>query len=386
MEFEVRVDRVAAGGDGLATAPDGRVVFVPASVPGDRLRVEVVQQKKQFFRVRVAEVIDPSPDRVVPPCPHVAAGCGGCDWQHAATPAQQAMRVDLVRDAVRRIAKLPDLDVAAGPDLPPVGYRTTLRAAVSGGGGGYRMRRSNDVITPDSCLVLHPRLEQMLTTFDFGRAEEVVLRIGERTGESLVHVVAGPSDLELPPGVVLSSADEPGFITEVVGGHTFRISGPSFFQCRPDGAEAMVALVADAISGVDGPLLDAYAGVGLFGALLGQERPLTTVESAPSSVADSRINLPDHAEIVQSEVERWRPAPMAAVVADPARSGLGVDGAAVLAGTGAEVIALISCDAASMARDVALLGTHGYRPDWARVLDLFGHTSHVEVVTRLVLA
>lgn len=386
MEFEVRVDRVAAGGDGLATAPDGRVVFVPASVPGDRLRVEVVQQKKQFFRARISDVLDPSPDRVAPPCPHVAAGCGGCDWQHVSVEGQQAMRVDIVRDAVRRIAKLTDLDIGPGPALAPTGYRTTVRAAVRDGRGGYRMRRSNDVIGPDSCLVAHPRLETMLTTFDFGRAEEVVLRIGERTGDAMVHVLAGEAEVEIPPGVVLSTSDQPAFITEEVGGHTFRVSGPSFFQCRPDGAEAMVDVVAEAIDGIDGPLLDAYAGVGLFGALLGRQRPLTAVESAATSIADSRVNLPDHAVIVQSAVERWKPEPAAAVIADPARAGLGAEGAAVLAGTGAAVIALVSCDAAAMARDLSLLQAHGYRAEWARVLDLFGHTSHVEVVTRLVPA
>ena len=383
--FELEVDRVAAGGDGLGTAPDGRVVFVPGSVPGDRLTVGVVQQKKQFIRGRVDEVIEASPDRVAAPCPHVAQGCGGCDWQHIAVDAQSRFRVDLVRDALRRIAKIDDLDVAPGAALSASGYRTTARLAITNGRAGFRIRRSNDVLVPDSCLVLHPALDDLATTANFGSADEVVLRIGARTGEIMVHVASGAADdLSLPPGVILSTANQPAAITEIVGGHRFTISGPSFFQCRPEGAEAMVELVASAISGVDGPLVDAYAGVGLFGALLGQNRPLTSIESAPSSVADSRVNLPAHATIVETDVEQWVPTGAAAVIADPARSGLGTKGVEVLTSTGAEVIALVSCDVASMARDVGLLSAAGYEPQWARTIDLFGHTSHIEVVTRLV--
>lgn len=385
MTFELEVDRIAAGGDGLGTGPDGRVVFVPGSVPGDRLTVGVVQQKKQFIRGRVDEILQPSPDRVDAPCPHVAQGCGGCDWQHISADAQSRLRVDLVLDALRRIAKIDDLDVAAGPALSPLGYRTTARLAITNGRAGFRRRRSNYVLVPDSCLVLHPALDELSAAGTFGSAEEVVLRVGARTGEIMVHVAAGSVDgMSLPAGVILSTIDDPASLTEIVGGHRFTMSGPSFFQCRPEGAEVMVDLVAQAISGFDGPLVDAYAGVGLFGALLGQDRLLTSVESSPSSVADSRTNLPEHAVIVESDVEQWKPTNAAAVIADPARSGLGAKGVEVLAGTGAAVIALVSCDVASMARDVGLLSGAGYQPEWARTIDLFGHTSHVEVVTRLV--
>ena len=241
------------------------------------------------------------------------------------------------------------------------------------------------MLVPDSCLVLHPVLDELINSIDFTSAEEVVLRVGARTGEVMVHVAAGSADgLMLPPGVILSTADQPAALTEIVSDHRFTISGPSFFQCRPEGAEVMVDLVSQAIHGVDGPLVDAYAGVGLFGALLGHDRPVTSIESSSSSVADSRSNLPSHATIVEADVEQWTPTAAAAVIADPARSGLGAKGVEVLAGTGAEVLALVSCDVASMARDVGLLVAAGYQPEWARTIDLFGHTSHVEVVTRLV--
>lgn len=385
VTFEVEVDRVAAGGDGLGAAPDGRVVFVPDAVPGDRLQVGVVQQKKQFIRARIESVLEPSPNRVTPPCRHVVAGCGGCDWQHIGVASQADLRADLVKDSLRRIGKIGDLEVRPGPSLEPSGYRTTARMAVVNGRAGFRRRRSNEVLEPDHCLVLHPALDELMNNSDFGRAEEVVLRVGARTGERLVHVVAGRADgVVVPDGVAVSTPEAPAAITEVIHGHTFTISGPSFFQCRPEGAEAMVTIVAEALGDVSGHLIDAYAGVGLFGALLGQNRPLTTIESAPSSVLDSRKNLPEHAVIVEGDVDAWVPVQANAVIADPARAGLGQRAVDVIAGTGAEVVALVSCDVAAMARDVALLRAAGFDPEWATTIDLFGHTSHVEVVTRLV--
>jgi len=288
----------------------------------------------------------------------------------------------LVQDALRRIAKIDDLPVTSGPALSPNGYRTTARLAVHEGRAGFRRRRSNDVLVPDHCLVLHPRIDELVRTVDFGMAEEVVVRVAARTGERLVHT-ATDVDLDLPGDVVVSSDLQPAAITERIHDRPYRVSGPSFFQCRPDGAEIMIDLVAEAIAGVDGPLVDAYAGVGLFGAALGQNRPLTSIESSSSSVADSRVNLPKHTTIVESTVESWTPTPAAAVIADPARAGLGRDGVSTLVATGAEIMALVSCDAAAMARDLRLLVDAGYDPQWSRVIDLFGHTSHVEVITQL---
>jgi tRNA/tmRNA/rRNA uracil-C5-methylase (TrmA/RlmC/RlmD family) len=170
-----------------------------------------------------------------------------------------------------------------------------------------------------------------------------------------------------------------------VAGVRFRVSAHSFFQARPDGADALVSAVRDALGDAlhgGATLLDAYSGVGLFSGTLGlQAGRVIAVEQSGSSVADARHNLAAlDATIVRCDMERWRPEPVDVIVADPARSGLGRAGAKVLAATGASRLALVGCDPASFARDSAVLREHGYALRSLCVVDLFGHTSHIEVV------
>jgi tRNA/tmRNA/rRNA uracil-C5-methylase (TrmA/RlmC/RlmD family) len=267
-----------AGGASLARDGDGRVVFVAGALPGERVRAEVTETRKDFARARVVAVLDPSPDRVEPPCPFVAVGCGGCDLQHVRPEAQAVLKRAIVVDALRRIGRLPTADelVHLGPALPAAGYRTTVRGAVRDGRFGFRAAAS--------------------------------------------HVV------------------------------------------------------------------DAYAGVGLFSATaVPPEARVTAVEWNRSSVADARVNLADRDAVVRrSDVAQWHPEPADIVIADPARTGLGKRSTAVLAGTEASVLVLVSCDPAALARDVTLLAGHGYELVEARVVDLFPHTHHVEVVSRFV--
>jgi 23S rRNA (uracil1939-C5)-methyltransferase len=251
-------------------------------------------------------------------------------------------------------------------------------------------------VTVDDCLIAHPLVAEILIDGRFGPAAEVTVRVGERTGDRLVVVAPTAQGVRVPDDVTVVGVDEldagsGAHFHEEVDGRRFRIGARSFFQCRPDGAEALAALVGRAVDGVDGPLLDAYCGVGLFGVLLGDGRPVIGVESSRSSVADAVVNLErpggaPSAVVVRSRVERWRPSPAAVVVADPARAGLRRGGADAITATGAAVIALVSCDPASLGRDARLLADRGYRLDRVVTADLFGQTSHVEVVSRFVSA
>ncbi|MDQ1485116.1 MAG: hypothetical protein QOJ62_809, partial [Actinomycetota bacterium] len=230
---------------------------------------------------------------------------------------------------------------------------------------------------------------------------EVTLRVGAATGERMAIVTPDRDGVLLPADVRVVGIDElaagkRAWIHDVVASRRWRISAESFFQTRPDGAEALVdvvhALAADALAapprGDARPhtLLDAYSGVGLFaGSLLGGRVGwrAVTVEQSRSAAADARVNLADlDARKVTSMVERLRPPRADLVVADPARAGLGRGGAAALAATGAPRIVLVSCDPASAGRDLALLVARGYDPVEAVVVDLFPHTHHTEVVTR----
>ena len=380
------VTAVVAGGDGLARAEDGRVTFVAGALPGERVRAVVHQHKRDYARATALEVLVPSPDRVAPPCPNVAAGCGGCDWQHIDPAGQRRLKAAIVQDALRRQAKV-DVEVALGPDLPATAYRTTLRGLAEGGRFGFRRRASHDVVVADPCLVAHPLLAELVGEGRFPDGT-VVLRAGARTGERLVLVdgaadqVQVPADVRVVDQATLRAGGRAWFHEELAG-RRWRISAASFFQARPDGAEALVDAVRTALDGAPGGgLVDLYGGVGLFAGALGGAGPVTLVEQSRSSIADARINLGKGAKIIRADVAHWGATPAARVVADPPRAGLGPRGVRAVAATGARRVALVSCDPAALARDARLLAEAGYDLHDAALVDLFPHTSHVEVVTR----
>lgn len=365
---------VAVGGAGIARDGDGRVVFVEGALVGERVSVEIVETKKSFRRGRVLDVLEPAPGRVLPSCPEIANGCGGCDLAHASHAAQREMKAAMVADSLRRLGRLADLpDIDPGPDLATTGFRTTIRAAVVDGRAGLRHRRSHDVVTVASCEVAHPVVEGMLVNGRYGDADEVTIRVGANTGEQAMFVGG-------------SEPDEGTVIHEEIAGRRFRISPRSFFQTRADGAAALVSVVDEAI-GPDptGTLVDLCSGVGLFAATIGDRFDrVVTVESNRSSVADARVNLAhlgDRVAVRSSTFERWTPEPADVVIADPSRAGLGRAGVANVAATGAPLVVLISCDAGSLGRDAGLLTAAGYRLDAITLVDLFPNTAHVEVVS-----
>jgi 23S rRNA (uracil1939-C5)-methyltransferase len=388
--FEVALDRVAKGGAALGPAPDGRTTFVTRSLPGERVTAMVTRVQKTRLEAVAQQILEPSPDRVDPPCTLVEQGCGGCDWQHIEPARQSSLRRDIVADCLRRLADLPDIDIRPGRALDPLGYRTTVRAAVVDGRAAYRKRSSHDTVTIEHCSIAHPLVEELLVDGRFGAATEVVVRAGANTGERLVvvdpdvHGVSVPDDVKVVGRDELAAGARPHY-HENLGGIRLQISADSFFQCRPDGAMLLAELAGDAVADADGPLLDAYCGMGLFGTLAGIGRTVIGVESNPSAVADATYNLGPHARVFQSDFERWQPEPVGAVIADPSRVGLGPKGCDRIAETGAQLVALVSCDPASLARDAKLLGRQGYELDHVTVVDLFGHTSHVETVSRFRL-
>jgi tRNA/tmRNA/rRNA uracil-C5-methylase (TrmA/RlmC/RlmD family) len=387
---DVEPSGVAAGGDAIARARDGRVVFVEGALPGERVVAEVIEERRDFLKARALGVTVPSPDRVEPPCPHVAAGCGGCQWQHASIPAQARMKRAIVIDALRRLARLADPPVGAEVvRVPSTGYRTTLRLAVDAGGHAvYRQRHSHASVAVDSCLIAHPRLADLVVGGRFPGAEEVLLRVSVATGERVVAVRPRSAGAVVPDDVAVN-----GRVHEAVAGRHWRVSAGSFFQSGPWAAEALVTAVTEAAGDSlarGGVLVDAYAGVGLLGgavvaAAAAPNVQVVALESHPAAVRDARANLADlDARVVHVEVARWRaPAdPAALVIADPARTGLGRAGVDALVAAQAPVLVLASCDPASLARDVTVLASAGYDLVAVTVLDLFPHTFHVETVSR----
>jgi tRNA/tmRNA/rRNA uracil-C5-methylase (TrmA/RlmC/RlmD family) len=172
---------------------------------------------------------------------------------------------------------------------------------------------------------------------------------------------------------------------EVAAGRRWRISATSFFQTRADGADALAELVAAAVPADAATVVDLYAGVGLFsGAVARRGRRVLAVEGNPAAVKDARHNLAGlDVSITRGDVARWDPVPADVVIADPSRAGLGADVVDRIARSDAHRVVLVACDAASLGRDVGLLAAHGYELAGATPVDLFPHTSHVEVVATL---
>ena len=414
----VAIERVVAGGDGLARHPDGRVVFVPAVLPGEVVDVTLVGAKRDFAHSRVVRLVEASRHRVTPPCPAHVRGCGGCDWQHVEPDHQLALKVEIVREAFSRTAHLPGADVIGGGSVGPWEYRTSMRFAVdSVGRPALRRSRSNEMVDLDHCLISHPLLDAMLADFRLvdvsptrsaprgrtgrsgprgrnadssGVVPEVSMRVSAATGQRTAWWSPATADATgLDPDVVTGDS---AAVVEHVAGHSFRVSAPSFFQSGRAAAELLVSVVRE----LGGPelaaartVVDAYGGVGLFAATcVAADAVVHVVEGSASACADARYNLADHdATVHESAVEQWTPTATAGatvdvVIADPSRQGLGAAAAGQLALVGAPVLILVSCDPVALARDAVLLGAAGYVHRRSVVADLFPHTHHVEAVTR----
>jgi 23S rRNA (uracil1939-C5)-methyltransferase len=384
--LRLRVERTVAGGDGLGHLDDGRVVFVPGGLPDEDIAVRLVQSKKDFARGELVEVLAASPARVAPPCPMLLQGCGGCDWQHVTPVEQLALKVAIVREALRRTGRLPDAEVLAGAGVSPWAYRTSMRCSVDPLGRlALRRARSHDDVPVAGCLVAHPLLASFLGDLVLGAVDEVSVRVSAATGErtawwtpEAVLARSVPADAQI--GAAAS-------LVEHVAGVPLRVSAPSFFQSGPEAA----ALLVDAVRVAGGDelvgarsVLDAYGGVGLFAAtVVPDDAEVVVVESSVTACADARVNLAGRrATVFEGPMESWHPRSVDVVIADPARQGLGSEAVGVLAATGASVVVLVSCDPVAMARDAALLASQGYRHGGSTVLDLFPQTHHVEVVTR----
>lgn len=352
---ELTVDTIVAGGDGLARAADGRVVFVRGGIPGERVEVRLTEERRDFARAEIVRVLAASPDRVAPPCPFVDAGCGGCTWQHIAPEAQARFKRDIVTDALRRIGRIENAPVADTVVLPATGYRTTVRVAIDRDGRpAFRRHDSHDLVVVDDCLVAHPHLARQLGTQRWTGEHDVTLRVGDH---------------------------------ETIAGRRYQVSPRSFFQIRPDGAEVLVRLVTDALVDHDvTSVVDLYCGVGLF-AGAAHDRGLdvrAAVESNGAAIHDARVNLRGVTEVIKADVGKWAGTPVDGVIADPSRKGLGKDGVATVVACLPRVVVLVSCDAPALGRDAALLRAAGFGLEAVQPVDLFPHTPHIEVVSTFV--
>lgn len=386
-EYELEILRVAAGGAGVAHLPDGMVAFVAGALPGEQVRASIDDRSKRFANATTLEVLTPSPHRVTPTCTAIPRGCGGCDFAHVSPAHQPTYKAHIVRDAIERVARLEAPEIHLGPELPSAGYRTTVRTGIHEGKPAYHERSSDRLVTPDWCEVAHPDLAAILQEGRFPHAHEIRARVSTTGGGRMVICDPSVEGASAPNDVIIVEPNADEWIRQAILGYTFQISGESFFQSSAIGATALVEVVRNYAGTNTNHLIDLYAGVGLFGALI-PARSRLLIENNPFAVADARINLDgmERTSIQRKPVERWQPVRADLVIADPSRSGLGPHAAERIAATMANRVILVSCDVGPMGRDLRLLHDHGYRLESVTLVDLFPNTSRIEAVSFLTRA
>ena len=404
--LELAVGAVAAGGACVARAPDGRVVFVRHTLPGERVRAVVTAATRSFLRADALEVVEASPDRVERPCPYAGPGrCGGCDWQHVALPVQRRLKAALVEEQLRRLAGVHrDVVVEQVPGAADgLRWRTRVQFAVAPSGrAGLRRHRSHELEPVDACLIATDDVEAVgAEALRWPSASGVeVVAAGE---QRLVHVTSRGSSgravrtrlPEVAAGVVVDGRPVrgPHGVRHEVLGRRFEVAAGGFWQVHPGAATALAGAVLDALDPQPGErALDLYAGVGLFAALLGERVGPTgsvlAVESDARACADAARNTDDlpHVRIRTAPVGPQVLAQAGApdlVVLDPPRSGAGLEVTRALAALRPRRLAYVACDPASFARDLRVLLDAGWTLGALRGLDLFPMTEHVELVALL---
>lgn len=380
--LELTIDSLAAGGDGVGRADDGRVVFVPESAPGDRVRVSVVERHSRFARARLETVLEAGPDRCEARCP-VFGRCGGCSWQHVTYPAQVEAKRAILEAALARIGgRKPSAqtDFVASPD--PYGYRNRARVLVANGRVGFRERRSQALCPVTGCPLLTPALDRAL-------------------GSLAASPPAGSGEWELAEGAggavrvaCLAGGVQDAKTLEVeVGAARLRVSAGVFMQSNAALFERLARDVVEA-AGSGEQLLELYAGAGFFTlGLAARFGAGLAVEGDRRASRDLSHNLERAgvlhvralcAGVAPQALARWlKTGSPDVVVLDPPRAGLGRAAADVLAASAARRVVYLSCDPATLARDLARFDPVRWTLARVRGFDLFPQTPHVEALAVL---
>lgn len=430
-------------GDGVGRVGD-RVVFVPDTVPGDRLLVRLVYLKRGYALGKIQDLIEPSPHRIRPRC-LVADKCGGCQWHHIADETQRTLKRDRVQQTLARVGGLEDLDV-----LPlmtaeqPLGYRNKVTYPLGRGSegqiqAGYYRRGSHRLVNLNQCPIQDSRLDSLLrqvkqdisdrrwSVYDEktgrGQLRHLSLRIGRRTGEMLLTLISRTDDL---PGMEKMAAQwlrewsdlvgvhinlnpKPGnaiwgeetrclagreTLREIFGGLTFHLRPETFFQVNTEAAELMLQTIADrlALTGQE-TLVDAYCGLGTFTLPLavGAKRAIglewlesSVYQARENAVANGLEQVEFHSGKVEHLLADWLPEADVLLI-DPPRKGCDPAVVNEIAQDGPPRVVYISCNPATLARDLKQLtqGDRAYRITLVQPVDFFPQTSHVETLVFL---
>jgi 23S rRNA (uracil1939-C5)-methyltransferase len=404
--FDLQLGKLTYGGDAMGRLPDGRAVFVPFGLPGERVRIRLTEEKKNFARGELIEVLEPSPDRIAARCKHFEV-CGGCHYQNLPYEKQIAAKAEILRDQLTRIGKIENPPVAPMVASPSEwNYRNHIQFHLTEEGKiGFVNVTGNAVIPISECHLPETSINAFWPELQFDSnmdIERVSLRAGVNEEIMLVLESDFPETPELEieadisvvhlfdeHPVVIAGGDR---ISTRVLGREFCVSAASFFQVNTPMAEKMVECLLAALPvSTEDTLLDLYCGVGLFSAFFASRAGrVIGVEASASACEDFAINLDEfeNVELYEGAAEEILPAlverignPLYAIV-DPPRAGLDprvLD--AMLQTLGPRVIAYVSCDPSTLARDAKRLILGGYRLVQVTPFDLFPQTYHIESIS-----
>ncbi len=436
--MQLTIEKLIYGGDGLARLPadekgPGKAVFVPFVLPEERIEARLTEEKPGFARALAEEIVKPSPQRIEAKCPYFGA-CGGCQYQHTGYQHQLEIKTAILKETVRRLARVELREITVHPS-PPWNYRNRAQLRVTGGKDfvlGYNRFSSRDMILVEQCPISSPLLnraiadlwglgragkvtEQVFEVEFFANAEDTQLMVELNvpdgywthrkkptlldTVQSLraaLPYVAGVAVFKAVKGGSLVREEVPDKLQDVFGDDMleyhaanaiYQVSAGSFFQTNRFVTDQLVSLAA--IGRTGDYALDLYAGTGLFSLPLSQQfREVAAVEAAPFSAHDLKNNCPSNVTVYRATAEKFlgsvgRGTRFDYVVADPPRSGLGETVARKLAQLAPPHLTYISCDPATLARDLRVLLEGGFRVEQAHLVDLFPQTFHIESVMQL---
>ncbi len=401
--YQVSIERILPGGRGIGYA-DGRTVMVALAAPGDRLRVRFDRVKGSVAFASIVEILEPSPQRVEPPCPYFGR-CGGCDFQQLNYPAQLDAKVAIIRDCLRRLAgieKVPDFGITPAPHewhyraRAQWQYDDVLKRL------GYFEANSHRVCDVAECAVLTPELQSQLERLRRKMSDDDLPEDARYfrliAGDEEVSVAAGvksPANRGLhagsPRGTVDREGSEARDITRTIGGETYRLNAESFFQTT---IELLPQLIDAALGDARGTsAIELYSGVGLFTVPLARRfERVIAIEDDADATEFARQNLSNadlqNTEVVNADVGELdeNAGPLQAVdflLLDPPRTGAESRVISGILKIKPQTISYVSCDPATLARDLKKLIAGGYSIQSMGAFDMFPQTHHVETVVHL---
>jgi len=385
-ETELRIEKLVYGGDGLARE-NGQVVLTPFVLPGETVRAEVTRAKNDLLRGRLVSVVSPAPQRVEPRCPYFLR-CGGCHYQHASYEYQLEQKRVILLEVLRRIGGIEYSEEVAVLAAEPWQYRNRVQLHIAGGKIGYFEAGSHALVAIGDCPIASPKLNECIAVL----AREVA---GMRPFDATLELFTNENDVQFHlrdrvPQPFVSLLRTLGVSTPIEYGG-LRVSRDTFFQVNRFLTEKLVEATLDDSNGRWA--MDLYAGAGLFTLPLARRfQQVTAVDDAASAFRDLEhnasaagiMNLRTHNETAEAHLMTVTDAPNL-MIADPPRTGLGKLGVKELVRIRAPRLTIVSCDPATLARDLKPLLAAGYRMAALTLIDLFPQTAHFESIAKLEL-